>query len=142
MSQLTFSDDVRFSEYKPHMIPQFHGGFTPVESLRPNPWYPTPMSESSRRYEGRTIAGEKPKYNSNGVPTMNSAAVCPRSGVGKGPTRKYDTFYTPEGNVKLPRQLPEVLPCHFLPTSTSLEIATHAIDTRLHAPPPRFYNHR
>lgn len=140
MSQVKFADSIDWRTYRPYMVPRYHGKFTPVETYRVNPWYPTPNSEVSRRYEGRAIAGEKPKYK-NSTPEMNSAELCRRSGIGKGAPKQYETFCTPEGNVNLPRQFQETVPDHFLPTSSSLEVATRAVDTRLAAPPARYFNH-
>lgn len=139
MTQVKFKDSIDWRTYRPAMEPWFHGMFTPVESERPNPWYPSEKSEFSRRYEGRTIAGRKPSYKKNAVPAMNSAKIDPMTQIGRGKARLYDLFHTEEGSLQLPRQGPESLPTHFQPDSRTLDIATQAVDTRFHDQPLRYY---
>lgn len=142
MSQLKFGDELDWRTSRPNLVPTFHGTFTPVESGRPNRWYPSPGSEVSRRFMGGTIDGPKPQYKMGGIPVMNSSKTYPNTCVGVGEAREYETFYTAEGAVKLPKQKAEVSKNNFLPDIASVELATHAIDTRLEEPPSRYYNHR
>lgn len=142
MSQLKFGDVLDWRTPRPNLVPWFHGSFTPVESGRPNRWYPSPGSEVSRRFNGGTIDGPKPQYAMGTIPKMNSSKTYKDTYVGVGEATDYETFYTAEGAVKLPKQKPEVSANSFLPDITSVELATHAIDTRLEEPPSRYYNHR
>ena len=122
MAQLRRSECPKFTRYELDRAPPFLGSFTPTNGDRRNP----------KHCDFR---------QSKGLPTMNSAEVCSKSGVPKGAAANTITVATEEGYVKLPVHAKgSVSELSYAPQVSTLELVTHAYpDTSLSATPLRFY---
>ena len=123
MSQVRRGTCVSEFSARPSLVERWFGSFTPVPRVL------SKCTEESRRHDGLI-----PKFGS-GLPTANSA-VTDHWGLSAISTPSMETFGTPEGSIKLPK---EVTKLHFLPSVATLESTAHSLDTRLQGLPPRYF---
>ena len=138
-TQIHKKDCINWQTYRPYLVPSFIGNFTPVESAHPDRCYNTKYSfnDPPRRYDERILQNEKRTYGKY-TPKLNSY-VTDVVGIGKGESSMYETFYTAEGAVKLPRNFQDIPRNTFIPNTSDISFVQNRDDTRLLGKPSRYY---